>query len=115
MTDAIEELPMEIDVRAVKSLLDSESDFFLLDCRETAEHAIAGIHGATLIPMGQIPERLSELDDYRKRRIVVHCHHGGRSLQVMQWLRQKGFAGAQNMTGGIDAWATEIDRSVPRY
>lgn len=115
MTDTHAELPLEIDVHTVKTLLDSESDFFFLDCREPVEHTIVRIDGATLMPMGQIPERLAELDEHRERRIVVHCHHGGRSLQVAQWLRQQGFANAQNMTGGIDVWALEVDRSLPRY
>lgn len=115
MTEINDALPLEIDVRVVKSLLESEADFLFLDCREPAEHAIASIDGTTLIPMGQITERLGELDEHHERRIVVHCHHGGRSLQVTQWLRQQGFAKAQNMIGGINVWAIEIDPSLPRY
>ncbi|HQU46751.1 MAG TPA: rhodanese-like domain-containing protein, partial [Pirellulales bacterium] len=60
-------------------------------------------------------QRVSELEPHRGRAIVVHCHHGGRSLRVAQWLRQQGFAAAQSMSGGIDAWAAEIDPDVPRY
>jgi rhodanese-related sulfurtransferase len=52
---------------------------------------------------------------HRDRRIVVHCHHGGRSLRVANWLRGQGFEQAQSMAGGIDAWSTEIDPAVPRY
>jgi rhodanese-related sulfurtransferase len=110
-----EEPPLELDVRAVKSLLDDGADFFLLDCREPVEYQIAKIDRATLIPMSQLPERIAELEEHRQRRIVVHCHHGGRSLQVTHWLRQQGFSQAQNMMGGIDVWAVEIDRSLPRY
>jgi rhodanese-related sulfurtransferase len=55
------------------------------------------------------------LDPYRECEVVVHCHHGGRSMQVTRWLRQQGFAKAQSMAGGIDAWAAEIDTSLPRY
>lgn len=87
----------------------------LLDCREPDEHAIARIEGARLIPMREIPERLSELEPWREKPIVVHCHHGVRSLRVVQWLRQQGFAHAQSMRGGIDAWSLEVDPSVPRY
>jgi rhodanese-related sulfurtransferase len=108
-------LPLEVDVQAVHALLEEKADFLLLDCREPAEFAIARIDGAVLIPMQQIPARLAELAPHRDRRIVVHCHHGGRSLHVTQWLRQQGFAGAQNMAGGIDAWSLEIDAKVPRY
>jgi rhodanese-related sulfurtransferase len=106
---------MEIDCRTVKEMLDAGGDFLLLDCRETDEHAKVAIAGATLLPMSEITDRLGELEPHRQRRIVVHCHHGGRSLRVADWLRQQGFAQTQSMTGGIDRWATEIDPSVPRY
>lgn len=108
-------LPIEIDVRTVKGLLDGQEEFLLLDCREPDEFNFARIEGSTLIPMKQIPNRLEELAGYRDKRIVVHCHHGGRSLRVTNWLRQQGFSQVQNMTGGIDAWSAEIDPAVPRY
>ncbi len=107
--------PPEIGCQAVKQMLDSGEDFLLLDCRETDEHPLAAIAGATLLPMSQITERLGELEPHRQRRVVVHCHHGGRSLRVVQWLRQQGFDQTQSMSGGIDRWAMEIDASVPRY
>lgn len=109
------ELPLEIDVHGVKRLLDEKADFFLLDCREPSEYATAKLDSAVLMPMGQIPARLAELEPVRDQRIIVHCHHGGRSLQVAQWLQQQGFPKVQNMAGGIDAWSLEIDRSVARY
>ena len=59
--------------------------------------------------------RLGELDAYRDQEVVVHCHHGGRSERVANWLRGQGFAQARTMVGGIDRWAEEIDHSVPRY
>jgi rhodanese-related sulfurtransferase len=108
-------LPLEIDVVAVKNLLDSQEEFLLLDCREPKEHRIASIPAAQLIPMREIPIRVAELEAYRDRRVVVHCHHGGRSLRVAEWLRQQGFSGAQNMTGGIDAWSLQVDPQLPRY
>ena len=64
--------------------------------------------------MREIPARISELGP-KDTPIVVHCHHGGRSQRVMQFLRQQGFDQAQNMAGGIDAWSLEIDSSIPRY
>lgn len=109
------ELPLEIDVQAVKRLQDSGESFLFLDCREPDEHAIASIPGAVLVPMQEIPERLEWLAPHRDGRIVVHCHHGGRSLRVTRWLRAQGFPGAQNMSGGIDAWSTGIDPATPRY
>ncbi len=108
-------LPLEIDVAAVKQMLDSQEPFLLLDCREPNEHATAKIEGSSLIPMQQIPDRLEELKSHQDSRIVVHCHHGGRSLRVTQWLQSQGFTQVQNMTGGIDAWSQQIDPAVPRY
>jgi rhodanese-related sulfurtransferase len=108
-------IPFEIDVHSVKSLLDRNEDFLLVDCREVDELKTARIEGSKLIPMREIPARLSELEPFREKRIVVHCHHGGRSFRVTDWLRQQGFASAQNMTGGIDAWSLEVDPGVPRY
>lgn len=93
----------------------TDSDVLLLDCREPDEHATARIDGAKLIPMREIPERFAELERWRSKPIVVHCHHGMRSLRVAQFLRESGFAGAQSMRGGIEAWSLEIDPDVPRY
>ena len=109
------DLPLEIDVHAVKRLQESGEPFVLLDCREPDEHAIANIPGAVLVPMAEIPERLDLFAAHRDGRIVVHCHHGGRSLRVTRWLRAQGFAGAQNMSGGIEAWSLTIDPATPRY
>jgi rhodanese-related sulfurtransferase len=108
-------LPIEIDVRSVKQMLDGGEKFVFLDCREPTEVATAKIGGTTHIPMREVPARLAELAPSKAERIVVHCHHGGRSLRVTQFLRQQGFEQAQNMVGGIDAWSLEVDPTVPRY
>jgi rhodanese-related sulfurtransferase len=108
-------LPIDIDVRTVKQMLDKGEKFVLLDCREQEEIATARIAGSTNIPMKQLTARLAELAPHKTQRIVVHCHRGGRSLRVTQFLRQQGFAQVQNMAGGIDAWSLEIDPAVPRY
>lgn len=108
-------VPIEIDVQTVKAMQKRQADFLLLDCREQKEFDVARITGSRLVPMHDIPDRLSELEAFRDKPIVVHCHHGGRSLRVTQWLRQQGFMTAQNMAGGIDAWSMEIDPTVPRY
>jgi rhodanese-related sulfurtransferase len=107
--------PLEMDSRAVKARLDSGEVFLFLDCREPAEYATAHIAGTTLIPMSELPQRIGELEAYRDSAIVVHCHHGGRSLRVTNWLRQQGFPSATNMSGGIDEWSQQIDPAVPRY
>jgi rhodanese-related sulfurtransferase len=87
----------------------------LLDCRTSEECSLAKIEGSVLIPMQEITERLSELERWRDKPIIVHCHHGVRSLRVTHFLREKGFSQAQSMKGGIDAWSVEVDPSVPRY
>ena len=94
---------------------DTSTRPLLLDCRTPEEYAIAKIDGAVLIPMQELPARLAELESWRDKPIVVHCHHGMRCLKVAQWLREQGFSFAQSMTGGIDAWSAEIDPAVPRY
>ena len=107
--------PLELDVHAVCELIPSKEDFFFLDCREPDEYEIASISGATLIPMGEVQDRLGELESYREGRIVVHCHSGRRSLVVARALREAGFNRAQSMSGGIEAWSNEVDSNVPRY
>lgn len=87
----------------------------LLDCRTPEEHATAKIAGAMLLPMQELPERVAEIEAWRDKPIVVHCHHGMRSLRVAKWLREQGFTLAQSMQGGIDAWSTDVDSAVPRY
>ena len=108
-------LPIEIDCRTVQSERAAGADMLLLDCREPDEFAIVRIAGAKPLPMSEMTARLDELTEYRQRRVVVHCHHGGRSLRVANWLRGQGFEQAQSMAGGIDAWAVEIDPSLVRY
>lgn len=109
------ETPLELDVFALKALRDAGEDFLLVDCREPDEHDLVRIAGAKLLPMNETPQRLAELAPYRDKRIVVHCHHGGRSQRVTQYLRGQGFLQAQNLRGGIDAWAEQIDTSLRRY
>ena len=65
--------------------------------------------------MNETPEKIDSLKPYQDKQIVVHCHLGGRSLQVTQYLRGQGFDKAQNMTGGIEAWSIEVDPEVARY
>lgn len=108
-------LPLEVDCRTVKEMLDRQEDFLLLDCREADEHAQVNIAAATLVPMSQLMARADELAPHRAKRVVVHCHHGGRSMQVTRWLRQNGFDKAQSMAGGIDRWAEEIEPGMARY
>src|SRR5262245_49774837 len=88
-------------------------DFVLLDCREPQEIAIARVVGALEIPMMEIPRRVGELD--RSKEIAVMCHHGVRSEQVAHYLAHLGFPRVASVSGGIDAWAVEVDRTIRRY
>jgi rhodanese-related sulfurtransferase len=107
--------PIEVSVAEVKGLLDAGAEFLFVDCREPHEQAIAAIEGTQLLPMSALAERIGELAGQEERRIVVHCHHGGRSLRAANWLRQQGFGRAQSMAGGIDQWATEVEPGMARY
>jgi len=112
----VADLPLEISVADTAAALQSSDPRpLLLDCRTPEEHATAKIAGAVLIPMQDLPERVGELAAHRPLPVIVHCHHGMRSLRVAKWLREQGFTQAQSMRGGIDAWSQEIDSSVPTY
>lgn len=106
---------MEIDCQSVKAKLDAKEDFVFIDCREQKEYDLVKIEGATLIPMSEIQARVAELEQHKDSDIIVHCHHGGRSLNVAMWLKEQGFQNPLSMAGGIDVWAQEIDSSLPRY
>jgi rhodanese-related sulfurtransferase len=106
--------PLEITPQEVKSRLDRGEAIRLVDVREPFEHAQARIDGADLIPMRTVPRHLDALRA-ECRPIVVLCHHGWRSLQVVTWLRQQGIDCCASMSGGIDQWSREIDPSVGRY
>ncbi len=103
----------EISPREFKDLADQDSPVTLLDVREDWELALAEVGGATHMPMGQVPDRMSELDS--DRAIVVMCHHGSRSATVAGFLLRNGFTQVLNLTGGIDAWARDLDPNVPSY
>ena len=115
MPDSPTTTPLEISCRDVKSKLDAAQTFVLLDCREADEYQLVHIREARLLPMSELMQRVGELESNRDDEIVVHCHHGGRSLKVAKWLRQQGYARVQSMAGGIDEWATEVDKSLLRY
>lgn len=92
--------------------LESEALPMILDVREDWERDIARLNGTVDIPLGALPDRAGELP--KDRRIVVMCHHGGRSARATEWLRQQGYE-ATNLTGGIDAYAERIDPAIARY
>lgn len=102
----------EISVSQLKSRLEKGEDLFLLDVREPFEHEIANL-GGLLIPLGDLPARLHEID--KGRDIIVYCHHGNRSRNTTEFLQGQGFRSVTNLAGGIDAWSMDIDPKVPRY
>ena len=105
-------MPLEIDVTKLKAMIDAGETFMLLDVREKDEYARAHIEGSRLIPLGALPSRISEVT--KDLPLVVHCHHGGRSMKAVIWLRQNGFTQASNLTGGIDAPALHLAHSLGR-
>lgn len=85
----------------------------LLDVREPWEVATCALPGITAIPMSQIPARSEELDP--DDEIVCICHHGARSAHVAMFLASRGFTRVANLSGGVDAWARQVDPSMPTY
>ncbi len=103
----------DITVRQLKEMMDRKERFVLIDVREEHEYAIAKIPGSRLIPLGRLMERLGELSTADE--IVIHCKSGGRSMAALKKLEQAGYRKLKNLRGGVLAWASEIDPSVPRY
>jgi adenylyltransferase/sulfurtransferase len=108
-----EEAIPEMSPHELRRWTEAGETFDLIDVREPFEYEIARIDGSKLIPLGEITERLDELE--RERPIVVHCHSGMRSAQAVRLLQQRGFTKVYNLEGGIDAWSDQIDPDVPKY
>ena len=107
----IEQLP----ATALREWLDDKSRAapLILDVREPWEHEICHIAGAQLLPMQEIPARWTELP--KDRDVVVLCHHGMRSFQVAEFLRSEGLTRVCNLSGGIAAWAEQVDPNMAHY
>ncbi len=103
----------ETDVTELKRKIDAKEDFYLLDVREPNEYQIGKIPGSTLIPLGEVPQRVSEIP--RDKEIIVHCKMGGRSAKAAAFLRQQGYTNVKNLKGGITDWSDKIDPKVPKY
>jgi len=102
----------EMQVEELKRTLDAGEDIFVLDVREPHEYHICNI-GGQLIPLGDLPKRVHELDS--SREIVAHCRSGVRSAKAVDFLRQAGFRKVRNLAGGILAWADRVDPKMPKY
>ena len=87
----------------------------LIDCRELEERLICHIKESELIPLKEIGSAISEWHSDYKQNFVIYCHHGIRSLQAAQFLREQGFENAYSLAGGIEKWAIDIDQELTRY
>ena len=102
---------IEISAQDAAAALQAD-DTILLDVREAVELQSAAVDGALHIPMGEIPGRLAEIP--RDRNVICMCHLGGRSMQVAAFLGAQGYERVANLTGGIEAWAQDVDPGVVR-
>ena len=100
-------------VEQLKARIDSQDGVFILDVREPQEYQICAIPGSTLIPLGELPSRLHELEG--RGEMIVHCKSGARSAKAVKLLRDAGFAQARNLRGGILRWIDAVDPSLPKY
>jgi rhodanese-related sulfurtransferase len=109
----MEPVPFDMDVEDLARLRATGAPHQVLDVREPWETEICGLPDALLIPLGTLPGRLDEVPD--DVPVIVLCHHGARSARAVGLLRSRGVAGAVNLRGGIDAWASRIDTTMARY
>ena len=106
--------PDEVTVQDMKTALDNPKlNIKVVDVRDQDEYDIAKVKGTSLIPLGSLPQRFTELDP--NQTIYLHCKSGKRSMKALDFLRQQGFKYVKSVKGGIEAWADEIDHSVPKY
>lgn len=111
----VEEDSDEMTVTELNARILGQEQPFILDVREPHEVDICSLDNTTLIPLGQLPSRVDELSAHKDSEIVIMCRSGVRSLKAMYFLRDSGFAKVKNLTGGILAWADEVDPSMPKY
>jgi adenylyltransferase/sulfurtransferase len=106
--------PDEVTVHDLKQALDNpQLGIQVLDVREPDEYQVARVNGARLVPLSTLAQRFKDLDP--NHAYYIHCKAGGRSLKALQFLREQGFKHLKSVKGGINAWADEIDPTVPKY
>ena len=114
MNGASQQQVSEISATELKQRLDRGDDIQIIDVREADEVAIAKLPNSNHIPLGQVINRMGEIDS--NRETVVHCKMGGRSARAIDALKRSGFSGSLiNLKGGITAWSNEVDPTVPKY
>lgn len=102
-----------VSVSELKCLIDNKQSVILIDVRERSEYRFCHIEGSKLIPLNDLPARISELDV--NAEYIVYCHTGQRSAWAVEYLMKCGVNKARNLQGGIDAWAERVDLSMARY
>jgi rhodanese-related sulfurtransferase len=111
MTESLEVTPQDVQNQWVAG-----KPLVLIDVRQPEEFALTRIEGSQLVPMGSVPGELQRLEGLAdEQSLMVICHHGVRSLQVVSWLRARGVENCFSVAGGIDRWSLEVDPAVPRY
>ena len=106
----------ELSVAELAAWLKQTDKPALLDVREPWEVNLASLANATAIPMGQVVSRMAEIEALADTQpVVVFCHHGVRSLQVVAYLQRQGVSNTHNLAGGIDAWSKTVDATVALY
>jgi adenylyltransferase/sulfurtransferase len=108
----------EISVQSLKEKIDGDqNDFLLLDVREPFEQyqSKIDIENSALIPVGELADRINEIEDQKDKQVICLCRSGGRSAQACELLQEEGFENVKNLKGGINKWAKEIDDSLPVY
>jgi adenylyltransferase/sulfurtransferase len=104
----------QVTASELKAAMDAGEDIQLIDVRQPGEYQFARIEGAKLIPLGEILNRMNEIDP--ERETVILCKMGGRSAHAVEALERAGFKGSlRNLAGGITAWSNEVDPKVPKY
>lgn len=105
----------EISAQALARELELGNDLLLLDVRDAVERQRACLPGSLHVPLAELEAKLPELEVWRERSVIVHCHKGGRSRRACEILRRAGFRSVANLAGGIEAWSLTVDPSVARY
>lgn len=108
-------MPKQMHPEALAKKLAAGESVYLLDVRQPWENEHSRLPNSVLIPLGELPERVSEVEPPAGATVVVYCHHGVRSLSGAAILEMNGFPVAYSLSGGIDAWSELIDAKVPRY
>ena len=93
--------------------IEAGEELQIIDVREPFELEICQVENALHIPMQQVPNQMSKIP--QDKTLVVMCHHGVRSMRVVNFLKAQGVSNIYNMDGGIDRWAIEIDRNMNKY